>query len=345
MFREQLNRFLTKYQKFLAYVSVSFALLVLLILIYDEFYVGRHSTYLLLILIFVLSFGTLGSYMNRRQYVLSRLMIESSDIVSVYALDLNYRYMFTNQTGDYLMKDAFGFIPKAGESPMRYLNDEKSALLKVNVDRASKGETLTYVDAIEKDGKTLYWQNMVSPIYNHRRKIIGTLGLVVDVTDQRTKELEMQKLAYEDSLTQVHNRRYIELAFERCITDKVETISLIMFDLNNFKEANDTYGHVAGDKILVDFGAILTEVMPVDAVVARLGGDEFAVLLTDISESQVNFLMKLVKNEMQVKRMLVTVSMGAYTDSYTSQKRFIDFCEKADKAMYADKKHKELVNG
>nr|WP_205397655.1 GGDEF domain-containing protein [Streptococcus lutetiensis] len=344
MLKEQLNRFLTRHQRILAYMSVLIAMIVLLILIYDEFCVEHHNPYLLFVLVVILSFGTLGSYMNRRQYVLSRLMIESSDIVSVYALDLNYRYMATNQTGDYLMKEVFGFVPKAGESPMRYLEDEKAAQLKSNVDRAAKGETLTFVDTVKYGDETFYWQNMVSPIYNHKRKIIGTLGLVVDVTEQRKNELEMQKLAYEDSLTQVHNRRYIELAFEKCLADKVETISVIVFDLNKFKEANDTYGHVVGDEILVTFGAILTEVMPSNAVVARLGGDEFAVLLPDVSESQVTFLMKLVRIEMQIKRMLVTASMGAYTDSYTSQKQFVDFCENADKAMYADKNQEDLVS-
>jgi len=147
-------------------------------------------------------------------------------------------------------------------------------------------------------------------------------------------------MAYEDVLTQVHNRRYIEMIFEDCMVNKVEEITLIISDLDKFKEANDTYGHAAGDQILVKFGDILTKVMPEKAVVARLGGDEFAVLLPGVSEKQAEFLMNLVKIEMMTEDMPVTVSLGSYTDSYEAHKSFVDFCACADERMYRDKNQK-----
>lgn len=99
-------------------------------------------------------------------------------------------------------------------------------------------------------------------------------------------------MAYEDVLTWVHNRRYIELAFEECLTRKEEQITVIISDLDKFKEANDTFGHATGDKILIKFGDILTKIMPESAVIARLGGDEFAVLLPEVSENQAEFFNK-----------------------------------------------------
>ena len=76
---------------------------------------------------------------------------------------------------------------------------------------------------------------------------------VLDVTEQRKHELEIQRMAYEDVLTRVHNRRYIELAFEECLRNKTEEIMVIISDLDKFKEANDIFGHTRGDKILIEF--------------------------------------------------------------------------------------------
>lgn len=160
------------------------------------------------------------------------------------------------------------------------------------------------------------------------------------MTEQRKQELEMQRLTYEDVLTQVHNRRYIELAFDECVLNKTEEITVIMSDLNKFKEANDIYGHTRGDQILIEYGELLTKVMPEDAVVARLGGDEFAVLLPGVTKQQADFLINLVKIEMMVKDMPVTASLGSYTDSYQAHKTFVDFCACADERMYRDKNQK-----
>lgn len=83
--------------------------------------------------------------------------------------------------------------------------------------------------------------------------------------------------------------------------------------MDKFKEANDTFGHATGDKILIEFGDILMKIMPESAVIARLGGDEFAVLLPGVSENQAEFLIKLVQAEMTVTDMVVTASLDAYT--------------------------------
>ena len=115
-------------------------------------------------------------------------------------------------------------------------------------------------------------------------------------------------------------------------------------DLDKFKEANDTFGHATGDKILIEFGDILTKIMPESAVIARLGGDEFAVLLPGVSENQAEFLIKLVQAEMTLKDMGITASLGAYTDSYQSHKNFVDFFAIADKKMYENKSQKGKSN-
>ena len=332
--------FLAEHQRKLTYLSVLSATILLIKMIYDEIYIQHDDPLFLFVLLSILAISTYASYLNRQRHLLSHFILESSDVINIYALDLNYRYMALNRQDVQLVKRVFGFTPRVGLSPLSLLNNHQATFLKTNVDRAKKGETFTILSTIKSNGEIYYWENLYSPIYNYKRKIIGVFCMVLDVTEQKKSELEMQKMAYEDVLTQVHNRRYIELAFDECVLNKTEEITVIMSDLNKFKEANDTYGHARGDQILIEYGELLTKVMPENAVVARLGGDEFAVLLPGVSMRQADFLINLVKIEMMVKDMPVTASLGSYTDSYQAHKTFVDFCACADERMYRDKNQK-----
>ena len=340
----KVSDFLIKHQRLLTYLSIFAALMLLMRLVYDDVLIDHDNPIVLAIFIGILVLWTLASYLNRRQHMLSHFILQSSKLINVYAVDLDYRFIAVNKNDIRLMEEIFYFTPKIGDFPMNYLNSEDAARLKANVDRAKKGETFIFMDTIKTGDKTLYWQNMYSPIYNNRQKVIGVFCFVLDVTEQRLHELEIQRLAYEDVLTRVHNRRYIELAFEECLTRKEEQITVIISDLDKFKEANDTFGHATGDKILIEFGDILTKIMPESAVIARLGGDEFAVLLPGVSENQAEFLIKLVQAEMTLKDMGITASLGAYTDSYQSHKNFVDFFAIADKKMYENKSQKGKSN-
>ena len=314
----KVSDFLIKHQRLLTYLSIFAALMLLMRLVYDDVLIDRDNPIVLAIYIGILVLWTLASYLNRRQHMLSHFILQSSKLINVYAVDLDYRFIAVNKNDIRLMEEIFYFTPKIGDFPMNYLNSEDAARLKANVDRAKKGETFIFMDTIKTGDKTLYWQNMYSPIYNNRQKVIGVSCFVLDVTEQRLHEL----------------------AFEECLTRKEEQITVIISDLNKFKEANDTFGHATGDKILIEFGDILTKIMPESAVIARLGGDEFAVLLPGVSENQAEFLIKLVQAEMTLKDMGITASLGAYTDSYQSHKNFVDFFAIADKKMYEIKSQK-----
>mgnify|MGYP002731989201 FL=1 len=335
----KVSDFLIKHQRLLTYLSIFAALMLLMRLVYDS-WIDHDNPTILVTLVVILVLCTITFYLNRRQYILSHFILESAKLINVYAVDLDYRFIAVNKNDIRLMEEVFHFTPKIGDFPMNYLDSEEAARLKVNVDRAKKGETFTFMDTIKTGDKTLYWQNMYSPIYNNRQKVIGVFCFVLDVTEQRVHELEIQKIAYEDVLTRVHNRRYIEFAFEECLMRKEERITVIISDLDKFKEVNDTFGHATGDKILIEFGDILTKIMPESAVIARLGGDEFAILLPGVPENQAEFLIKLVQAEMTLKDMGVTASLGAYTDSYQLHKNFVDFCAIADKKMYENKSQK-----
>ncbi|MGG5257264.1 bifunctional diguanylate cyclase/phosphodiesterase [Phycicoccus avicenniae] len=107
---------------------------------------------------------------------------------------------------------------------------------------------------------------------------------VIDVSDRHRYEQRLTHLADHDALTALPNRRRFEQELERqhARCDRYgPTGALILLDLDNFKDVNDTLGHAAGDQLIVSTANVLRGAVASSDLVARLGGDEFAVLLPD----------------------------------------------------------------
>ncbi|MFA7257690.1 MAG: GGDEF domain-containing protein [Kiritimatiellales bacterium] len=112
--------------------------------------------------------------------------------------------------------------------------------------------------------------------------------------DVRALAADLAEQAVRDSLTGLYNRRF----FDEALAQNIETarrynreLSLILFDLDNFKTVNDTCGHLAGDEVLRTFTKLLQKTARKADIVCRVGGDEFAVILpeTGLSKGR-NFL-------------------------------------------------------
>lgn len=111
------------------------------------------------------------------------------------------------------------------------------------------------------------------------------LLLVNDITERRLREVRLRQLAERDPLTGLHNRRsFIHVLRERLVAlDRPsrradDEWTLLVIDLDGFKEVNDTCGHAAGDAVLVAVAAAIRDRTRMDDTVGRLGGDEFAIL-------------------------------------------------------------------
>ena len=112
-------------------------------------------------------------------------------------------------------------------------------------------------------------------------KVIGIIGTVQDVTERKEAERQLEQLAYSDPLTGLANRalftRQLAAMIEGCALEGGSG-ALLLIDLDRFKEVNDSLGHAAGDKLLIQVAAALRRDLGPRAFIARLGGDEFAVL-------------------------------------------------------------------
>lgn len=156
---------------------------------------------------------------------------------------------------------------------------------------------------------------------------------------------ELQRLAQIDALTGLNNRRVIEeripFYIELCQQQHC-TLSLVLFDIDHFKQINDKYGHVIGDEVLKRLAEIVSNQLDADVLLARYGGEEFVLLLpnrdvtaaTKIAER----LRKTIAEESATEQLpSITCSFGvahyAKTMMHTSQ----DLIDAADKALYKAK--------
>jgi diguanylate cyclase (GGDEF)-like protein len=115
-----------------------------------------------------------------------------------------------------------------------------------------------------------------------RERVEGVALTFVDVSDAREREHELRRLSELDDLTGLPNRRrFVELLDRHLASQRREDAggALLLVDLDRFKELNDTFGHAAGDRVLVLVARAIRERLRDDDVLGRLGGDEFAVLL------------------------------------------------------------------
>lgn len=126
-----------------------------------------------------------------------------------------------------------------------------------------------------------------SPIYDHEHRIIGGVGIVLDITERVNAEEKIKHQAYFDTLTDIPNRVLFKDRLEQSLAHyrRHGSIIAIMFlDLDHFKSVNDSLGHYIGDLLLVETADRLKRICREGDTVARLGGDEFVILLNELGQ-------------------------------------------------------------
>ena len=141
-----------------------------------------------------------------------------------------------------------------------------------------------------------------------------------------------------DPLTNALKRNYFEVLLKNCV-DNNQNFNLMLIDLDNLKEINDTFGHLVGDSVLNFFVTkIKDEIFPYSSV-GRWGGDEFLVLLPEI-EDNINEKLEIIKNKLFYKNKgdLINVKASGGIIKYDHSKTYEENFEKLDKLLYVAKK-------
>ncbi len=169
------------------------------------------------------------------------------------------------------------------------------------------------------------------------------LANVVDVSERRRYELRLAHLADHDALTGLANRRRFDEELVRHVQrcDRYGPKgALLLLDLDNFKEVNDTLGHGAGDQLIISAAKLLRSGVRSTDIVARLGGDEFAILLPDADRAEAEGAARTIVERireftatLEGTRRRVTASVGVVTMK-AAQEHPTDLLALADMTMY-----------
>lgn len=194
-----------------------------------------------------------------------------------------------------------------------------------------------------KDGSIMTGELQVIPHVDAAGQVVELLGVTRDISERKTFEAELTRLAVTDPVTGVWNRHHARdlLVAESAQSDAEQRpVSVLMVDIDNFKSINDGFGHPAGDQVLIELARRLAESVRSADMVARWGGEEFVILLRDCS------LKDAVARAEKIRRQIgdapfagvgkVTVSIGVA--QRTADEESASWLGRADKALYEAKR-------
>ncbi len=181
-------------------------------------------------------------------------------------------------------------IVRHPENPAELYDDLWSAITR---NKTWSGELKT----LTKSGESYWVKSTISPIFDSGRRKIGYTSIREDITDKK----QVEELSIRDGLTGIYNRRYFNEITPKIINrakrDKY-LLSLMILDIDHFKEYNDNYGHQEGDRVLVAFANMLkSSLKRADDYAFRLGGEEFGILFrSDDAKGAKGFAEKIKQN-------------------------------------------------
>jgi two-component system, cell cycle response regulator len=170
-----------------------------------------------------------------------------------------------------------------------------------------------------------------------------------DALDQDYQR-QMYESAVKDGLTGIYNRKHFDerIHSELSFAKRHKTsLSILLFDLDHFKDLNDTYGHQMGDMVLTDVASCVSQTLREEDFFARYGGEEFVILARDIGETGAHALSERIRQIIQDKkfvteegiRVLVTMSIGTATLLSGKCITIEEMIRAADKNLYIAKEN------
>jgi diguanylate cyclase (GGDEF)-like protein len=221
------------------------------------------------------------------------------------------------------------------------LDDDQEAALNAVAGGAHRWRGLAFVD--ESDGPLVFVAGRRDPLA--LSDSLGTMATYWSLAESNCRvHAELGHHAVTDQLTSLYNRRWFlqQLAAARTSTDGTSIDALLMVDLDDFKHVNDSYGHAAGDALLVEIADRIARVAGPTGWPARLGGDEFVVLLTGLPDAEaVDQTAERLREDLlqPVNLPDATVSVGASIGIAIAEHELTagDLMRCADIAMYAAK--------
>lgn len=198
------------------------------------------------------------------------------------------------------------------------------------------------------DGEYRWINDLGSPVFLDDNVFAGYIGSCIDVTD-KIEGQRMREWAEKDGLTKIFNRQHFErlgqTEFHRAKRYNTD-LSLMMIDIDDFKNINDTYGHIAGDYVLKEVASVLSKNVREFDILARFGGDEFVIMMPNTKMENAQYLVerlegafKDLKLVFEKQAILVSASFGI--SQLDQEDNFEKILIAADKRLYEKKRSRK----
>lgn len=193
---------------------------------------------------------------------------------------------------------------------------------------------------INKEERVIYVEGNFRRL-EEKNEVVGILGVLRDVTEKIKLEKELLELSITDGLTGLHNQRHffkeLDKEMERAVRQRTP-LSLLLFDLDDFKAYNDLNGHLEGDKVLKSVAqAVLRAIRRMDSAY-RYGGDEFTVILPGAGKEEAAQVAERIKKSFKTMPYLREMNLSIGLVEFEPQYDLTAFIQHADEAMYSAKK-------
>jgi diguanylate cyclase (GGDEF)-like protein/PAS domain S-box-containing protein len=208
--------------------------------------------------------------------------------VAIVCSDPDRRILLWNHAAEQI----FGYAAEeAVGHATRLVPPEGAAYSQALFERAIAGETLRDVQLkrMRKDGSLVDVRIAAARMHDVDGAVRGVAWAYEDITDRKRAEEQLERLAHYDQLTGLPNRLTLQRELQRLLDpdNGARSTAVALFDLDGFKDVNDTLGHSTGDRLLVEVGRRLAEIADHRGEVCRLGGDEFVVIVRDCGDPRV----------------------------------------------------------
>lgn len=211
--------------------------------------------------------------------------------------------------------------------------------------------------ALTQDGRYVWMRDVVHVVRKEDGSVDSLIGFMFDITEQKAAELkivqlqrELEALSFKDGLTNIANRRMfdsiLEMEWEKARRNS-QALSLIMVDIDHFKQYNDHYGHVQGDECLKRVARVLSGVATRSRdFLARYGGEEFVFVLPETTEASAYVVAERCRRAIREEAIphersplgrLLTISLGVGSIVPSHGDSRVSFVEEVDERLYRAK--------
>jgi diguanylate cyclase (GGDEF)-like protein/PAS domain S-box-containing protein len=273
-------------------------------------------------------------------------ILSSSIGMAIVATDVDYQIKYFNPVAEQIFDCTAEDVIGTSALELQILKMAvPSRLLKMRDIVRRKGEYLFPLH-IGGDGGSRFYDGRVTGIKDRMNRLAGFVMMLRDVTEHRQYEEEIKHLAYHDALTGLPNRVLLSDRLAQTLAQSSRNRTqgaLMILDLDNFKDINDTLGHSMGDLLLQAVSARLRDSVRKSDTVSRMGGDEFVLLLPKITspESATVIARKIIRafhnsfdctgNTLQITP---SIGIAVFPDDGVDEETLL---KKADIALYRAK--------